>query len=149
MQIIKSVAGVPIRLTPKTSHSRFAKISGRIYSLYFGASFAPRIEHAASQIQDSRDLSLLPLLAIFLHFANRHAIKVACLLSSETFAALTRVHAHQSDTEILRILSMYRAKDKKITNAPLGKAIVCVLMSPSATTRPGVDHALDCFQYDS
>src|SRR4029434_9675623 len=48
----------------KTSHSRFAKISGRIYSLYFGASCAPRIEHAASQIQDSRDLSLLPLFAI-------------------------------------------------------------------------------------
>ena len=27
-------------------------------SLYFGASFAPRMEHAASQIQDSSDLSL-------------------------------------------------------------------------------------------
>jgi hypothetical protein len=25
-------------------------------SLYFGASLAPRMEHAASQIQDSRDL---------------------------------------------------------------------------------------------
>jgi hypothetical protein len=31
-------------------------ISGRIYSLYLGASFAPRIEHAASQIQVSSDL---------------------------------------------------------------------------------------------
>jgi len=43
----------------KTSHSRLAKISGRMNSLYFGASFAPRIEHAASQIHDSRDLLLL------------------------------------------------------------------------------------------
>jgi len=31
-------------------------MSGRIYSLYFGASLAPRIEQAASQIQDSSDL---------------------------------------------------------------------------------------------
>lgn len=43
----------------KTSQSRLAKMSGRMNSLYFGASFAPRIEHAASQIQDSRDLLLL------------------------------------------------------------------------------------------
>src|SRR6266478_9907143 len=42
----------------KTSHNRFAKISGRMKSLYFGASFAPRIEHAASQIHASSDLSL-------------------------------------------------------------------------------------------
>jgi hypothetical protein len=48
----------------KKSHSRFAKISGRMYSLYFGASFDPRIEHAASQIHASRDLSPLPLAAI-------------------------------------------------------------------------------------
>jgi hypothetical protein len=41
-----------------TSHSRFAKISGRINSLYLGASFAPRIEHAASQIHDSSDFPL-------------------------------------------------------------------------------------------
>src|SRR5205809_4961075 len=40
-----------------TSHNRFAKISGRMNSLYLGASFAPRMEHAASQIQDSSDLS--------------------------------------------------------------------------------------------
>ena len=33
-------------------------------SLYLGASFAPRIEHAASHIQDSSDLSLFPLVAI-------------------------------------------------------------------------------------
>ncbi len=32
------------------------KIGGRMKSLYFGASLAPRIEQAASQIQDSRDL---------------------------------------------------------------------------------------------
>src|SRR5438046_10761884 len=41
----------------KTSHSRLAKMSGRMNVLYLGASFAPRMEHAASQIQDSRDLS--------------------------------------------------------------------------------------------
>jgi hypothetical protein len=35
----------------KTSQRRLAKISGRINSLYFAASFAPRMEHAASQIQ--------------------------------------------------------------------------------------------------
>src|SRR2546428_11291202 len=40
-----------------TSHRRLAKISGRMNSLYLGASFAPRMEQAASQIQDSRDLS--------------------------------------------------------------------------------------------
>jgi hypothetical protein len=33
-------------------------------SVYLGASFAPRMEQAASQIQDSRDLSLLLPLAI-------------------------------------------------------------------------------------
>src|SRR5262249_31636658 len=44
----------------KTSHKRFAKMSGRINSLYLGASLAPRMEHAASQIHDSRDLPLLP-----------------------------------------------------------------------------------------
>src|SRR5215471_355683 len=48
----------------KTSQSRLAKISGKMNSLYFGASFAPRIEHAASQIQDSRDLLLVPFVAI-------------------------------------------------------------------------------------
>ena len=48
----------------KTSQSRLAKISGRMKSLYFGASFAPRIEHAASQIQDSRDLLLFPFVAM-------------------------------------------------------------------------------------
>jgi hypothetical protein len=32
-------------------------MSGRIYSLYFGASFAPRMLHAASQIHCSSDLS--------------------------------------------------------------------------------------------
>src|SRR5207247_10584619 len=48
----------------KTSHSRLAKISGRMNSLYFGASFAPRIEHAASQIHDSRDLLLFEFVAI-------------------------------------------------------------------------------------
>jgi hypothetical protein len=31
-------------------------MSGRMNSLYFAASFAPRMEQAASQIQDSRDL---------------------------------------------------------------------------------------------
>src|SRR2546426_12643202 len=41
----------------KTSHRRLAKMSGRMNSLYLGASFAPRMEQAASQIQDSRDLS--------------------------------------------------------------------------------------------
>ena len=41
----------------KTSHRRLVKMSGRMKSLYFGASFAPRMEHAASQIQDSSDLS--------------------------------------------------------------------------------------------
>jgi hypothetical protein len=40
----------------KTSQSRLAKISGRMYSLNLGASFAPRMEQAASQIQDSSDL---------------------------------------------------------------------------------------------
>lgn len=33
------------------------KISGRIKSLNLGASFAPRMEQAASHIQDSSDLS--------------------------------------------------------------------------------------------
>ncbi len=36
----------------------------RIYSSYFGASFASRIGQAASQIHDSRDFSPLPLVAI-------------------------------------------------------------------------------------
>src|SRR6266446_9935348 len=40
-----------------TSHNRLAKISGRMNSLYLGASLAPRIEQAASQIHDSSDLS--------------------------------------------------------------------------------------------
>src|SRR5437773_5734036 len=48
----------------KTSQSRLAKISGRMNSLYLGASFAPRIEHAASQIHDSRDLLLFEFVAI-------------------------------------------------------------------------------------
>jgi hypothetical protein len=48
----------------KTSQSRLANFSGRMNSLYFGASFAPRIEHAASQIHDSRDLLLLPPVAM-------------------------------------------------------------------------------------
>src|SRR5437868_3080863 len=42
----------------KTSQSRLVKISGRMKSLNFGASCAPRMLHAASQIQDSSDLSL-------------------------------------------------------------------------------------------
>jgi hypothetical protein len=42
----------------KTSQSRLVKISGRMKSLNFGASYAPRMLHAASQIQDSSDLSL-------------------------------------------------------------------------------------------
>src|SRR5436305_9103963 len=42
----------------KTSQSRFVKMSGRMKSLNFGASCAPRMLHAASQIQDSSDLSL-------------------------------------------------------------------------------------------
>src|SRR5262249_37183062 len=42
----------------KTSHNRFAKISGSMNSLYLGASFAPRIEQAASQIQVSSDFPL-------------------------------------------------------------------------------------------
>src|SRR3972149_10456433 len=67
---LKALAREPTSLairfssSSKTSHSRVAKISGRMNSLYFGASFAPRIEHAASQIQDSSDLSLFPLVAI-------------------------------------------------------------------------------------
>lgn len=44
----------------KTSHRRLVKMSGRMNSLYFGASLAPRMEQAASQIQDSRDLSVRP-----------------------------------------------------------------------------------------
>ena len=39
-----------------TSQRRLVKMSGRMKSLYFGASLAPRMEQAASQIQDSRDL---------------------------------------------------------------------------------------------
>src|SRR5205823_11653554 len=48
----------------KTSQSRLAKISGRMNSLYFGASLAPRIEQAASQIHDSRDLLLFKFVVI-------------------------------------------------------------------------------------
>src|SRR5436190_21364541 len=42
----------------KTSQRRFAKINGRINSLYFGASLAPRMEQAASQIHYLSDFSL-------------------------------------------------------------------------------------------
>jgi hypothetical protein len=34
-------------LGPWRLHRRFVKISGRMWSLNLGASFAPRIEHAA------------------------------------------------------------------------------------------------------
>ena len=46
----------------KTSQSRLVKMSGRMKSLNFGASCAPRMLHAASQIQDSSDLSLALLM---------------------------------------------------------------------------------------
>ena len=49
----------------KTSHRRLVKISGRMKSLYFAASFAPRMDQAASQIQDSRDLSPLAMVSHF------------------------------------------------------------------------------------
>ena len=47
------------------------KISGRMKSLYFGASLAPRMEQAAFQIQDSRDLPL-PLLLLVLFAISTH-----------------------------------------------------------------------------
>ena len=54
--------GNAIQLVIEASQRRLLKISGRMYSLYFGASLAPRMLQAASHIQDSRDLSPLPLL---------------------------------------------------------------------------------------
>src|SRR5258708_19259821 len=53
-----------VNSSSKTSQSRLVKMSGRMKSLNFGASCAPRMLHAASQIQDSRDLSLF-LVIIF------------------------------------------------------------------------------------
>jgi len=47
----------------KTSQRRFVKMSGRMESLYFATSLAPRMEQAASQIQDSRDLDLMGQMA--------------------------------------------------------------------------------------
>ena len=48
--------------------SRLVKISGRMKSLYLGASLAPRMEQAASQIQDSMDLSLVVAVAVVFLF---------------------------------------------------------------------------------
>jgi hypothetical protein len=62
----------------KTSHSRLVKISGRMKSLNLGASCAPRMLHAASQIQDSSDLPF-PLV-ILPHLSTRilHGIAAEC-----------------------------------------------------------------------
>ena len=49
---------------PFGKYQRKDEFLGRMNSLYLGASLAPRIEHAASQIHDSRDLLLFPLVAI-------------------------------------------------------------------------------------
>jgi hypothetical protein len=46
------------------------KMSGRMNSLYFAASFAPRMEQAASQIQDSRDFPFCSELGIEHHSFN-------------------------------------------------------------------------------
>src|SRR5947207_9983889 len=47
----------PTEIYTLSLHDALPIFSGRMKSLYLGASFAPRIEHAASQIQDSSVLS--------------------------------------------------------------------------------------------
>ena len=59
--IIPSSSGLALAIPRRWEVSRLAKISGRMKSLYLGASCAPRMLQAASQIQDSSDLSALAL----------------------------------------------------------------------------------------
>src|SRR5688572_636976 len=62
-----------------TSHRRLVKMSGRMNSLYFGASLAPRMLHAASHIQLSSDLPFW--FAGVLFFADAESFVAAPVLT--------------------------------------------------------------------
>src|SRR2546423_12972702 len=79
----------------KTSQSRLVKISGRMKSLNFGASCAPRMLHAASQIQDSSDLSLGLLIVPRKPDAGK--VTNRCCGFGSQFLALPIAHPERAD----------------------------------------------------
>src|SRR5262245_6456553 len=77
-----------------TSHRRLVKISGRMKSLNFGASCAPRMLQAASQIQDSSDFCFTAFAVMEMQLRSEQPAHAGPGTADKRPASTTRTRYH-------------------------------------------------------
>src|SRR5438105_12084976 len=105
----------------KTSQRRLVKISGRMKSLNFGASCAPRMLHAASQIQDSSDLSLVLFILqgrvdAWFNVQHKTRSSVRHASNKNVLLDLTASPVHLQSAQLPSILPTIRSSEHPRTN---------------------------------